>query len=87
MEKIVEKRVEVPQIIEVEKVVEKIVPKIEYRNAKEIFNHIEVEHVVVDRIVEKVVPVIQTVEKVVEVPQVIDRIVERVITETELREV
>jgi hypothetical protein len=34
VEKIVERVVQVPQIIEVEKIVEKIVTVIEYRNAK-----------------------------------------------------
>lgn len=71
VEKIVEKIVQVPQIIEVEKIVEKIVPQIEYRNAKEVENHIEVRHQVVDRIIEKPIPIIQTVEKIIEIPQIV----------------
>lgn len=51
METIVEKIVEVPKVIEVERIVEKIVPIIEYRNAKETENHIETKYQIVDRIV------------------------------------
>jgi len=40
----VEKVVEIPKIIEVEKIVEKMVPIVEYRNAREVLNHIEVQH-------------------------------------------
>ena len=65
VEKIVEVIKEVPQIVEVEKIVEKIVPQIEYRNAREVQNHIEVQHVPVDRIVEKPIPIVKTVEKIV----------------------
>ena len=76
VEKIVEKIVQVPQIIEVEKIDEKIVVQIEYRNAKEVENHIETRHTIVDRIIEKPIPIIQTVEKIVEVPQIVERIVQ-----------
>lgn len=72
-----------PQVIEVEKIIEKIVPQIEYRNAKEIENHIEIRYQIVDRIIEKPIPIIQTVEKLVEVPQIIERIVQ---TNTIIRE-
>ena len=68
-------------MIEVEKIVEKVVPVIEYRNAKEIENHIEIRHDIVDRIIEKPIPIIQTVERIVEVPQIVEKVVtvERVI--------
>ncbi len=39
--------------------------------AKEVENHIEIRHVIVDRIVEKPVVIIQREERIVEVPQVI----------------
>ena len=42
-----EKIVEIPKIIEVEKIIEKIVPVVEYRNAREIMNHIEIQHQIV----------------------------------------
>ena len=74
-EKIIEKIVEVPQVIEVEKIVEKIVEKQVVINAKEVENHIEVRNNIVDRIIEKPIPIIQTVEKLVEVPQAIEKIV------------
>jgi hypothetical protein len=45
----------------VECVVEKVVPVIEYRKALEVHNHIETIHKPVDRIVQKIVPVIRTV--------------------------
>ena len=76
-----------PKIIEVEKIVEKIVPVIEYRNAREIFNHIEVEHQVVERIVERLVPIEKIVERIVEVPQIVEKIVQVNNTVTEVREV
>lgn len=68
-------------MIEVEKIVEKVVPVIEYRNAKEIENHIEIRHDIVDRIIEKPIPIIQTVERIVEVPQIVEKVVtvERVV--------
>lgn len=68
-------------MIEVEKIIEKVVPVIEYRNAKEIENHIEIRHDIVDRIVEKPIPIIQTVERIVEVPQIVEKVVtvERVV--------
>lgn len=68
-------------MIEVEKIIEKVVPVIEYRNAKEIENHIEIRHDIVDRIIEKPIPIIQTVERIVEVPQIIEKVVtvERVV--------
>ena len=68
-------------MIEVEKIIEKVVPVIEYRNAKEIENHIEIRHDIVDRIIEKPIPIIQTVERIVEVPQIVEKVVtvERVI--------
>ena len=62
-------------MIEVEKIIEKVVPVIEYRNAKEIENHIEIRHDIVDRIIEKPIPIIQTVERIVEVPQIIEKVV------------
>ena len=48
-----------------------MVPVVEYRNAKEVENHIEVRNNIVDRIIEKPIPIIQTVEKIIEVPQII----------------
>lgn len=68
-------------MIEVEKIIEKVVPVIEYRNAKEIENHIEIRHDIVDRIIEKPIPIIQTVERIVEVPQIVEKVVtvERVV--------
>jgi hypothetical protein len=45
--------------------VEKIVPQIEVVTAKQIDNYIEVRYEIVDRIVEKPIPIIQTVERVV----------------------
>lgn len=38
-------------------------------------NHIEVKHEIVERIIEKPVPIIQTVEKIIEVPQIVEKIV------------
>ena len=61
VEKIIEKVVEIPKVIEVEKIVEKVVEVKEHIPVKEINNHIEVKVEVVDRIVEKPVPIIQTV--------------------------
>jgi hypothetical protein len=63
--------------------VEKIVPQIEVVTAKQIDNYVEVRYEIVDRIVEKPIPIIQTVERVVEVPQIVEKvvIVERVVQE------
>ena len=55
---------------------EKIVKEVEIMTAKEIENHIEVRHVIVDRIVEKPVVIIQREERIVEVPQIIEKIVQ-----------
>ena len=66
-------------MIEIEKIVEKVVPIVEYRNAREILNHIEVQHQIVERIVEKPVIIEKVVERVVEVPQVIEKIVEVIV--------
>lgn len=38
-------------------------------------NHVETIYEVVDRIIEKPIPIIQTVERIVEVPQVIEKVV------------
>ena len=51
---------------------EKIVPVIEYRSAREVENHIEIKYQIVDRIVEKIVPVVQIKERIKEVPQQIE---------------
>ena len=61
-----------PTVVEVERVVEKIVPVIEYRSAREVENHIEIKYQIVDRIVEKIVPVVQIKERIKEVPQQIE---------------
>lgn len=61
MEKIVDRVVEIPKVIEVEKIVEKIVPQKEVITAQQIDNHIEIRYEIVDRIVERPVPIIQTV--------------------------
>jgi hypothetical protein len=45
----------------VECIVEKVVPAIEYRKALEVHNHIETIYKPVDRIVQKIVPVVKTV--------------------------
>lgn len=55
----------VPEIVEVEKIVEKIVKEIEVVTAKEVDNHIEIRNVIVDRIVEKPVVIIQREERIV----------------------
>ena len=55
---------------------EKIVNTVEYRPAKETSNHIEQVPQIIERIVEKVVPVIQTVERIKEVPTIVEKIVE-----------
>lgn len=78
---------EVPKIIEVEKRVEIVVPVIEYRNAREVENHVEIQHQIVERIVEKPVHIIQTIEKIVEVPQIIEKVVTLVNTVTQVVEV
>ena len=61
VEKVVEKVVTVPQIVEVEKVVEKVVKSVEYRNAREVINHVENIPEIVEVVVEKPIPVVQTV--------------------------
>lgn len=71
VEKIVERVVEIPKIIEVEKLVEVIIPQKEVIVAQQINNHVEVRYEIVDRIIEKPIPIIQTVERIVEVPQII----------------
>lgn len=48
-----------------------MVPVVEYRNAKEVQNYVEVQFTVVDRIVEKLVPVVHVVERIKEVPQIV----------------
>lgn len=65
----------VPEIVEVEKVVEKIVKEVDVVTAKEVENHIEVRNQVVDRIVEKPVVIVQREERIVEVPQVFEKVV------------
>lgn len=68
--------VEKPVIIEVEKIVEKLVNSIEYRPAREVVNYVEQVPKIVERIIEKIVPIIQTVEKIKEVPKIVEKIVE-----------
>lgn len=43
--------------------------------AKEVENHIEVKNVIVERIVEKPVIIIQREERIVEVPQIVEKVV------------
>jgi hypothetical protein len=54
-----------------DRVVEKIVEVVKYRNAREIVNHVVDLPQPVEVIVEKLVPVIQTVERIVEVPTMV----------------
>lgn len=61
--------------MEVEKIVEKIVKEVEIVTAKEVDNHIEVKHQIVDRIIERPVVIIQREERIVEVPQVVEKVV------------
>lgn len=65
----------IPEIVEVEKIVEKIVKEVDVVTAKEVENHIEVRNQIVDRIIEKPVIIIQREERIVEVPQVFEKIV------------
>lgn len=55
---------------------ERIVKSVEYRNAREIVNHIETIPEIVEIRIEKPVPVVQTIEKIVEVPKIIEKIVQ-----------
>lgn len=66
----------IPELIEVEVLVEKIVKEIEYVIETEQVPYIQTEHKIVERIVEKLIPIIQIEERIVEVPQVIEKIVE-----------
>jgi hypothetical protein len=51
--------------------VERVVKSIEYRNAREVVNHIEHIPEIVEIRIEKPVPVIQVIEKIVEVPKTV----------------
>ena len=87
IEKIVEKVVQVPQIIEVEKIVEKIVERVDYKIEKEMIPYVQIETRIVDRIIEKPIPIIQKEEKIVQVPQIVEKIVQVTNTVQELKEV
>lgn len=62
--------------MEVEKIVERIVKSVEYRNAREVVNHVETIPEIIEIKIEKPVPVIQVIEKIVEVPKTIEKIVQ-----------
>ena len=74
--------VQVPTIVEVEKIVEKVVRDTEVKVVKQNNLEIEVAIEVVDRIVEKIVVVDNYIEKLVEVPKIIEKIVQVKNTET-----
>lgn len=55
---------------------EKCVPVVEYLNAREVENHIQIQHQIVEKIVEKPIPIHVYIEKIKEVPQIVEKIVE-----------
>jgi len=76
VEKIVDRIVEVPEIVAVEKITEKIVELEKIREVEKIVNVPLEIPTVVTNIVEKIIPVEHIIEKVVEVPSIVERIVE-----------
>ena len=49
--------------------------------------YVQVEHKIVERIIEKPIPIIQREEKIMQVPQIIEKIVEARTIQQELKEV
>ena len=71
VEKVVPERVYVPQLVTVELQKEVLATKTQIVVAKEIENHVQLVPELVERVVEKPIPLVQTVEKLVEVPKVV----------------
>ena len=70
-----------------DRIVEKPVEVIKYRNAREVVNQIVNVPEIIEVIVEKPVPIVQVVEKIVEVPKTIEKIVQVMVEVPRVQEV
>jgi hypothetical protein len=53
-----------------------LVNTIQYKPAREVVNYVEHVPQIIERVVEKIVPIIQIVERIKEVPRIVEKIVE-----------